>query len=199
MKMGKIYWMKLCLSETYSSANVIQLFIQFFNAKKQWNIIPPPCSYAKYGNLQTFPMPTDSPTQERRNSHFDPQFPLEATVYVDNFRMEALPLRLIIMEVRRMEERDWALYWRSIGGLVFLIWEGGLWAFSSMELESKILHLRDVWWKDTRRSMIANKGWRKDITELFRNQTVTDSFICFWKRKTIFNIVDTIIDNKSTF
>lgn len=64
-------------------------------------------------------MPTDSPTQESRNSHFDPQLPLEATVYVDSFRMEALPLRLFIMEVRRMDDRDWELYWRSIGGLFF--------------------------------------------------------------------------------
>lgn len=66
-------------------------------------------------------MPTDSPTQESRNSIFDPQLPLEATVYVDSFRMEALPLRLVIMEVRRMEDRDWELYWRSIGGLLFLL------------------------------------------------------------------------------
>ena len=34
---------------------------------------PPPFSKAKYGNLQTLPIPTESPTQEKINSHLEPQ------------------------------------------------------------------------------------------------------------------------------
>ena len=36
---------------------------------------PPPFSYARKGNLQTLPRPTEYPTQERTNSAREPQWP----------------------------------------------------------------------------------------------------------------------------
>lgn len=55
--------------------------------------LPPPFLYAKYGNRHTFPMPTDRPTHESKNSHRLPQLPRSATAAKEGLLMAASILR----------------------------------------------------------------------------------------------------------